>query len=346
MEIKQFYLKICLIISLLVIFAFCIYFIYTPEINYSDYIVLKPVIPNPADQGGFAWHLHHVQCLIQLCELTNKKPIVYFDKGYYYSPDHGLNWWNYFFVPICNPKIADRIVEYGEEHGYKIINSLSLEETKLPYLYTNTTFQRVLRPIPGDFQKFYKKITLNSKYKKKISKFRTRFFKKYWVIGIHYRGTDKFASYNDTEDLKNNSHHTYEFVVKKLRQHIENLDTKRKIAIFVASDEQPFIDTMKKEFPVVISYNSSRSNMNTSGLALDTKKCVAGSTTTECLKLRQLQLSSVHRGANNIAPYKKGEDAVMDIWLLSHCNELFRTHMGNFSGQPGRINPNLKVYSL
>ena len=94
MEIKQFYIKICLIISLLVIFAFCIYFIYTPEINYSDYIVLKPVIPNPADQGGFAWHLHHVQCLIQLCELTNKKPIVYFDKGYYYSPDHGLNWWN------------------------------------------------------------------------------------------------------------------------------------------------------------------------------------------------------------------------------------------------------------
>ena len=41
MEIKQFYLKICLIISLLVIFAFCIYFVYTPEINYSDYIHLS-----------------------------------------------------------------------------------------------------------------------------------------------------------------------------------------------------------------------------------------------------------------------------------------------------------------
>jgi hypothetical protein len=120
----------------------------------------------------------------------------------------------------------------------------------------------------------------------------------------------------------------------------------KKIAIFIASDEQPFVTEMKKNFPKVISYDSYRSKISTSGLQLNTKHCVLGSTDKECLKLQSLQNESIHRGNNNITPFKKGEDAVMDIWLLAKCNELFRAHQGNFSSQPQRINPKLVVYNL
>jgi len=337
------------ILVLLIIIA--IYYYHNrpdPNFDYHNYIVLKPVIPNPIDQGGFAWHLHHAQCAIQLGKLTNKKIIIYFDKGYYYSKKNGENWWNYFFEPIGDPKIANKVVRYGDRYGYYNITSLKLpKSSNKPYLYNNTTFQKVMRPIPGDFQQIYRdNIRLNKKMLAKINNFTKKNFKNDWVIGIHYRGTDKFASYNDNEDLKHNSHFTYQFVVNKLKRHIQQLDTRKRVVIFVASDEQPFVDTIFSNFHNVISYNSSRSDINTSGLSLNSSKCIASSKTPECKELHKLQQSSIHRGKNKIAPYKKGEDAVMDIWLLSKCKELFRTHQGNFSGQPGRINPQLKVYSL
>ena len=340
-------IKIALLIALLAITVFIFYSYIANSYKYDDYIVLKPVIPNSIDQGGFAWHLHHVQCLIQLCEMTGKIPIIYFDKGYYYSKPHGENWWNYFFVPLTSNKITSRVVDYGNRYGYQHLESLPLKsEGDKPYLYTNLTFQKVLRPIPGDFQKIYKKIRLNRQFRQKIDNFKAKHFKKYWMIGIHYRGTDKFASYNDNEDLKANRHFHYDQVVTHLKGHISKLPKDKKVAIFVASDEEPFVQKIKQHFERVISYNSSRSMISTSGLSLDTKKCVAGSTSEECLKLKKLQEASIHRGNNQISPYKKGEDAVMDIWLLASCHELFRTHQGNFSGQPGRINPSLLVYSL
>ena len=345
---KQQYIKIAILIILLAFVVYISYsYIWDTGVSYHDYIVLKPVIPNTIDQGGFAWHLHHVQCLIQLCEMTGKIPVIYFDKGYYYSKAHGSNWWNYFFVPLISDKITSKVVSYGDRYGYHQIESLPLEDkVNKPYLYTNVTFQKVLRPIPGDFQKIYQKIRLNNQFRRKIDNFRSTHFKNYWMIGIHYRGTDKFASFNDNEDLKENRHFHYDQVVTHLKRHISKLHKDKSVAIFVASDEEPFVQKIKQNFSRVISYNSSRSMISTSGLSLDTKKCVAGSTSKECLKLKKLQEASIHRGNNKITPYKKGNDAVMDIWLLSSCDELFRTHLGNFSGQPGRINPGLKVYSL
>ena len=314
------------------------------QINYNDYIVLKLVIPNSVDSGGFAWHLHHVQCLIYLCELTNKKPIVYFNGGYYGPKNSTQNWWTNYFQPIGDPNVVKKIVNYGDKNGYQKIRKLPLIATTVPYLYDNVTFQRVARKINIDFVKMYQKITLNRKMQKKIEKYRKK-IQNYYMIGIHYRGTDKFASFQDNEDLKENKHYKYEEVIHFLKKHIATHHQK-KIAIFVASDEQPFVDEISRNFDTVFNYQSSRSDLSTSGLSLNTKHCVADSTDPDCIKLKEIQEKSVHRGLKNISPYKKGEDAVMDIWLLASCQEVIRTHQGNFSGQPQRINPSLIVYSL
>ena len=62
--------------------------------------------------------------------------------------------------------------------------------------------------------------------------------------------------------------------------------------------------------------------------------------------MKNIQNQSIHRGNNKIDPYKKGEDVVIEIWLLANCNVFFRTHGGNFGSQPKRINKNLKVIDL
>jgi len=57
--------------------------------------------------GGFAWQLHHAQALFHICQETGKIPIIYFNNGYYHSPKHGDNWWNYFFKPIQSDKLIN-----------------------------------------------------------------------------------------------------------------------------------------------------------------------------------------------------------------------------------------------
>ena len=318
--------------------------------NMSNFIVLKLVIPNKYDNGGFAWHLHHVQCLLYLCEHYHKIPIIYFNKGYYYDPKYGDNWWNYFFIPMVNNVIIQKVLEMGEKNNFIVIekeDDLKRSVSNQPFLYTNTTFQRICRQKDINFVHSYLKIKLNDKYQKKINDFVKNYFNHKIMIGIHYRGTDKFPNYGGTEDLKNNYHLKYEDVIRHLQDYI----LKNKIDdynLFIASDEQPFVDYVKKIHPNSVTYSSSRSTTSTQGMILDSRDC--NDDTMEdyevCKQFIDLSKTSIHRGNLNISPFKKGEDCIMDIWLLSNCNVFLRSHGGNFSSQPGRINKNLKVISI
>lgn len=310
----------------------------------QQYIVLKCIIPNPEDQGGFAWHLHHAQVLFYLCQLTGKKPLIYYNTGYYYSAKYGSNWWNYYFKPIQSQWITNRLIQYGEKYGYHPIRTLSLDKnnTYLPYLYDNTTFQTLIKnKINIEWSDMYQYIQLNSRMEYKINQFVQQHFNYPVMIGIHYRGTDKFAAYQDNEDLEENKHPEYETVIKTIQKYIKSNKISEKYGLFVASDEQPFINIMYKNFSNISSYQSIRSNINTSGLKLDIPK-----TNNTPKQLRKIQLQSVHRGHSHICPHKKGEDAVMDLWLLSRCHIYFKSLGGNFSSQPKRINPKLIVYKV
>ena len=317
----------------------------------GNYIVLKCIVPNKDDEGGFAWHLHHVQCLLYLCKEMDKIPIVYFNRGYYYSPKHGNNWFTHYFQEIADKKLTDKIVKYGDNNGYTIIDNIPLPTSKLPYLYNNSTFQRFIRSRKTDFNWSYKYIIPNKHLSDKLELFRHKYFSNKFIIGIHYRGTDKFANNGDNEDLKSNKHLSYNKVIIKIRQYILDLqkneeNVKNGIVIFVASDEEPFINTMRLHFNNIVSYDTSRSYANTSNILLDTIDCKTDTNTEKCRELKVYQNLSIHRGNNHIPPYKKGEDAVMDIWLLSSCNVMFKTQAGNFSSQPFRINNKLQVLEV
>ena len=177
--------------------------VYAPD---NEYIVLKCVFPNKIDLGGFAWHLHQVQCMIELCRLENKKPIVYFHGGYYHNKAKGENWWTHFFEPIDFSKPNEKIVEIGETHGYTEIDKLPLISTSKPYLYTNKTFQKTMRKKSIDFHKCYDFIKPNKHIESIIDNFTMLHFNNKYVIGVHYRGTDKFMANGDREDLKSNKH--------------------------------------------------------------------------------------------------------------------------------------------
>ena len=309
------------------------------------YIVLKCVIPNQTDEGGFMWHLHHAQCLIHLSHLYNKIPLVYYNRGYYYSPEHGENWYDYYFEPITDPHLTKKVVYYGDVYGYTLIDNVTLPPSSLPYLYTNTTFQTIVRKLSINFNRCYRFIKLNPATRHKLESFKNKYFGNHYLIGIHYRGTDKYPSYNDNEDLRHPIHISYYRVVVKVREYINRHNLKN-ILIFVASDEESFVQTIKIHFPNVVSYNTSRSSINTSNVYLNSIKCVAGSKSKVCHKLKEMKEASIHRGNNEIAPFKKGEDVVMDTWLLASCKVFFRATAGNFSSQPKRINNDLIVVTL
>ena len=311
-------------------------------IDNNQYIVLKCVFPNKDDLGGFAWHLHHVQCLIELCRLENKKPIVYYNGGYYHNKSKGDNWWTHYFEPIDFSESNEDIIKFGESHGYTEIKRLPLENSNRPYLYTNHTFQSILRKTSIDFHKCYDYIKPNKHIQSIIDAFVNKNFNGKYVVGVHYRGTDKFMANGDHEDLKSNKHFKYEDIIKKIRDRVCT-----DCVLFIASDEQPFVDTCHKYFTNCVQYNTSRSDVNTSGLSFEKSiDCKNYNENSECKKLKDIQKQSIHRGENDIDPYKKGEDSVVDIWLLSKCNVFFRTHGGNFGSQPKRINPTLEVIDV
>lgn len=314
------------------------------KIDYSKYIVLKCVIPNRNDLGGFAWHLHHVQCLIDLCKKENKIPIVNFNGGYYHNYKYGLEWYTHYFEPLNNQDVSF-IVFVGDVFGYNKIDKIPINNnTKLPYIYTNDTFQKLIRDKYAiNFNECYKYIIPKQHIVSKIENFKKLHFKDKYVIGVHYRGTDKFMAMRNTEDMMHSKHKNYQEVVNEIKNEIQKY---KNVVVFVASDEQPFVDICKKQFDSVCCYDAIRSSISTSGIELNTKECVNFTENADCKKLKKIQKQSIHRGHKKIDPYKKGEDVVIEIWLLSNCNVFFRTHGGNFGSQPKRINKNLKVIDL
>ena len=323
-------IHICIIIVIL-----ALVFIY--NLDFSQYIVLKLVIPNSNDMGGFAWHLHHVQCLIHLCKIENKIPIIFFHGGYYHNRYYGLNWYHHYFEPIHEYNCTC-IALVGTIIGFNKITKLPLGNSKRPFLYTNDTFQKLVRPMKDiKWSECYTYIKPTADLQFEIDSFCEEHFTNMYVIGVHYRGTDKFMGIG-MEDLKENKHKNYEDVISEI-----NKEYTGDCVVFVASDEQPFVDMCENVFENVCYYTSSRSTISTSGLEIDYQQC---SNSKDCEKLKELEDHSIHRGINDIDPYKKGKDAVIDIWLLSRCDMFFRTHGGNFGSQPGRINPSLIVKKL
>lgn len=149
--------------------------------------------------------------------------IDYQDKGFYYEPSKGLNWWTYYFKPLNFSKFknAKREVLSSDLHIHFNLNTTH----NLPIERINYIIRKYIR--------------INKDIKDEIKRFVNKNFKDNIVIGVHYRGTDK-----STESPRLEYSAMRDAITKELQKY-ENSS----VLIFLATDEEALLTYLKNEFP-------------------------------------------------------------------------------------------------
>lgn len=272
---------------------FTLNFSITPQVTAKNFS-FQPVIYTGKNNGMFSIYMNTIAGISNY----ERGNILGFEvdlgtKGLYYEPSLGPNWWNYYCEPLClgifsieNARKMDSLTRGLPITIWHVEFEFSREEV-------NRIIQTYIRYKPHIKQKVYDYVSKN--------------FDGYFVIGVHYRGTDK---------VKEAPILPYETVIESV-QNVFNKYSNRKVKIFVATDESEFLDTMKEAFPGYVY----------------------------CLEeaIRSQNGSAVHY--NNDSPYQQGEEALLDSLILSNTNLLIRTS-SNLSLWSTYVNPSLKVIEL
>ena len=192
------------------------------------------------------------------------------DRGLYFDPAIGQNWWTYFYEPI--------------EFGAKCGAAEKAIDDRLHIIFAARTEETMSRKRGAELVRRY--VRVRPYIQEKVEAFVDKNFEGAFVIGIHYRGTDKCQ---ETPRVP------YERVHAAVLKAIHECPTDR-YKVFLATDEQPFLDYMYAHFTDRLVY-------------CEAYRSIDGSPT------------DIRKGNN----YKKGEEAVLDCLLLSRCNYLIRT---------------------
>jgi len=212
-------------------------------------------------------------------------------EGLYYEPTHGPNWWEYYFKPIKLGQLKGSLhhATWQEAHQMAYIGGEKLNRKRAYALIK-------------------KYIQVNDSIQAEVDQIVNHQFANTYVIGIHYRGTDKVTS---GEALETN----YETVLEAVEQHIaaKNLTD---FKIFIATDAEPFIDYISYRFPGKVCFQSAHRSTDDLPVHLQAKE-----------------------------PYQIGREALIDTLLLSRTSYLIRTP-SNLSLCSTFFNPNLPVKLL
>lgn len=189
--------------------------------------------------------------------------------GSYYDPEHGPNWWEYYFEPI----------ELGSRENAKV--TLSKKDHNQMAWEVRKTLSR------GEANRvMHKYIKIKPYMLEKADQFAQENFKDYVVIGVHFRGTDKSHEAPPV---------SYEDALEVIAKQVASLNDDH-YKIFLATDEQGFLDFMLGHFPDKIIY---------------TQAC------------RSTDSTAVHHSDYNA--YQIGEEALLDALLLTKTQLLIRT---------------------
>lgn len=206
--------------------------------------------------------------------------------GLYYESDHGPNWWSYFFEPVSLGITTSSPFYISWEEGcdaFRAKNALPREKAiKLVKKY----------------------IRIQPHIQKKVECFVEDHFYGDYIIGVHYRGTDKHSEAPRID---------YNVIINAVRVQIPK---EKSYQIFVASDEQSFVETMQQQFSSQIVTRDVH---------------------------RAIGLEGVHFSDHN--GYQLGEEALIDSLLLSKCDLLIRTS-SNLSLWSTYFQPHIPVILL
>jgi hypothetical protein len=320
------------------------------------------LIRNYNNDGGFFWQIYNILNMLFLCEEYGFKPVVMFDSGLYFEKRRQFvdkmhiydksNWFNHFFLPINESgQTQDFWVDYLEKN--KTLPVYEYRKTPSPVMIFDRKTLKSISNARGRIQSYTKMwhqyIRPQPHILKQVADFKMKHkLDGKHLIGMHFRGTDKFASSSGNEDEP--LHYEYKFCLDLLREYLNTngLNDPEKVCVFIASDEQPFVEFIEEAgLPItVVSTDSIRSGVSTSGLVMDTSQCARGKIQNEvCRKFNELITESVHRGFPDTSKYVKGEDVLLDVLLLSGSNAFFRSR-GNVSNFVGYINPECKIMDM
>jgi hypothetical protein len=304
-------------------------------------------------EGGYFWQMYNVVNMLYMAEKYGAKPVVIFDSGLYqenrpefrsdivsYDPN---NWFHYYFEPI-NGTDKDQAHWQGLRH-LKQATPESLKKGGKTFEFVRKSLQSVsIRNSEREYNRLWKKYF---KVRPHVQHMVQDFKRKHglankFIISCHYRGSDKLAALGTSEN--NPVHMPYEFVEGLIRRELAH--SKREAVVIIASDEQPFVDHMRASGLPIVAVDATRSDVNTSGLDIDTSKCIPRvSTTPECKILNNLITKSIHRGMSDVSNYKKGLEVLLDVLLMSEA-EVFLQSRGNVSNWVRYMNPRARTVDL
>lgn len=219
---------------------------------------------------------------------------IFFQKGLYFDAAVGPNWWEYYFEPI----------KYGKASDYNEIEYIS--DILKSHWITETISINMSRERNAEIINKYIKLKPNVQYK--IDKFIQHYLNGKYIVGVHYRGTDKSSEAPRVP---------FDEVFHKINEIIQTISDYK---IFVATDEQAFVDYMVSKFGDYVCFIDAH---------------------------RSLNHDPIHhnQGAPMSFSAALGEEAVIDCYLLSKSHILVRT-FSLMSSAAANINPLLTVINL
>lgn len=241
------------------------------------------------ENPGFFSAFNSIVGALDYVERKNGTLLVDFGtSGWYYDRSVGPNWFGYYFDLLTpNPPTGIPIeFKAWQKIRFSLIAQFEIEPDRA-------------------YKLIQRYIQIKDLIQRKIDSFFASHLNGSYIIGIHYRGTDKYSEAPPV---------TYATMFSHIDVALAKAQKERggTIKLFVATDDQHFLDAARKKYPNrVYAWNAPRSTGN----------------------------NAVHTGKTG-SPYEKGESAIIDAVLLSKCNFLIKT-ASNLSDASLMFNPNL-----
>lgn len=211
---------------------------------------------------------------------------VDFPHGLYFDAAVGANWWDYYFAPIDTRDRPEARARTIDPH-YHDLCANRVERTMARVRGAALVQQHVtVRPAVNDI----------------VDNFIGQHWTGHYVIGVHYRGTDK------SDDARRVPYEEVESVVHDAMRRAGP----ERCRVFLATDEQAFVDFMRARFPAQLCSREMFRSID--GRPIDV--------------------------VNADGNHQKGLDAVVDCLLLSRTDTLIRT-ASNLSLCSTLFNPQL-----
>jgi len=212
------------------------------------------------------------------------------DQGLYYDPAAGDNWWNYYFEPLTIGRADGAAVRTVEPWQHDT--------------FADMVERKLSRPVAAAL--LARHVRVQSHLTNEVERYWGEHVKGGHIIGLHYRGTDK---------AEESPAVPYESMAVAARQVLPVADRNRG-KIFLATDEQAFLDYMLERFPGQILYRQMR---------------------------RSVDGRPIHKWSDE--GFRNGANALVDCLLLSRCAQLIRTD-SNLGMVASLFNPTLPVRLL